>query len=138
MPATFYFAQVAHRVSYRVYYEDTDSIGVVYYANYFKFLERGRTEHLRAHGHDVVSLNAGGLNVVVHKVEATFRKAARLGDMIDVVTSFGIESAYRGRFRQRIEREGVLLVDADVDVVCTNVDQTLIELPEFLRATADE
>lgn len=129
---------MAHRVSYRVYYEDTDSIGVVYYANYFKFLERGRTEHLRAHGHDVANLNDSGLNVVVHKVNATFRKPAQLGDMIDVVTSFVVESAYRGRFRQRIEREGVLLVDADVDVVCTNADQTLIELPDLLRATADE
>ncbi len=129
---------MAHRVSYRVYYEDTDSLGVVYYANYFKFFERGRSEYLLAKGHDVASLNAAGVNVVVHAVSAKFRKSAGLGDVVDVVTSFGVESAYRGRFSQRVELDGVVLVEADVDVVCTNPEQTLIELPDAIRATAED
>ena len=49
------------RVSFKVYYEDTDSLGVVYYANYFKFMERGRTEFVGAHGRSVAQWNAEGV-----------------------------------------------------------------------------
>jgi len=122
-----------HTVSYPVYYEDTDCLGVVYYANYFKFLERGRTEYLGAHGHSVAALNGAGYLLVVHSVSATFRTGARLGDRLDVVSSFAITSPYRGRFGQRIERQGELIVDATVDVVCLDTTQTLIELPAPLR-----
>lgn len=127
---------VLHRVSYRVYYEDTDSLGVVYYANYFRFFERGRTEYLIDRGVDVAELNAAGVAVVVHSVNATFRRSARLGEVVDVVTSFGVESAYRGRFHQQIEGAGQLYVDAEVDVACVRNEQ-LIELPDVLRAAAD-
>jgi tol-pal system-associated acyl-CoA thioesterase len=128
---------VPHRVTYRVYYEDTDSLGVVYYANYFRFFERGRTEYLAARGHEVAALNATGIVVAVHAVTAKFRRSARLGETIDVVTSFSVESPYRGRFDQRIERGGELLVEASVDVVCTTSDQQLIELPDLLRSAVD-
>ena len=128
---------VPHTVSYRVYYEDTDSLGVVYYANYFKFIERGRTEYLAAHGQDVATLNASGVLVVVHSVTANFRRSARLGEMLDVVTSFAVKSPFRGRFAQRIERDGELVVEATVDVACLNPEQRLIELPPALRALAD-
>jgi acyl-CoA thioester hydrolase len=122
-----------HTVSYSVYYEDTDCLGVVYYANYFKFLERGRTEFLAATGHTVADLNAAGFLLVVHSVTATFKAGARLGDRLDVVSTFEVTSAYRGRFAQRIERAGELVVDAVVDVVCLDTTQTLIELPTVLR-----
>ncbi len=126
-----------HRVSYRVYYEDTDSLGVVYYANYFKFFERGRTEYLAAHGQDVAELNRAGVLVVVHSLTATFRKSARLGEMLDVVTGFEVKSPFRGRFAQRIERDGELVVEASVDVACLNPEQRLIELPASVRALTD-
>ncbi len=128
---------MTHRVSYRVYYEDTDSLAVVYYANYFKFFERGRSEFLSANGHGVAELNAAGVLVVVHSLNAQFRKSARLGEMLDVVTGFEVRSAFRGRFHQRIERDGELIVEATVDVACITAEQTLIELPEPLRALAD-
>jgi acyl-CoA thioester hydrolase len=60
-------ATVQHRVSFKVYYEDTDSLGVVYYANYFKFMERGRSEFLGAYGRSVAEWNADGVLLVVHK-----------------------------------------------------------------------
>lgn len=125
-----------HRVSYRVYYEDTDSLGVVYYANYFKFLERGRSEYLAARGLEVAELNRRGYMIVVHQVKATFRLGAELGDLLDVVSTFAVDSPYRGRFGQRIERDGALVVDATVDVACLDTERRLIELPDLVRALA--
>ncbi len=120
---------VEKRVSYRVYYEDTDSLGVVYYANYFKFMERGRSEFFSGEGRSIADWNATGYLIVVHSVQATFKRPAVLGDFVDVVTSFSLPSVYRGRFHQRIERAGELLVDGTVDVVCLNRDQNLVEFP---------
>lgn len=128
---------VPHRVSYSVYYEDTDSLGVVYYANYFKFLERGRTEFLASRGLSVAEVNRQGYLIVVHSVKATFRLGAELGDVLDVVSTFSVGSPYRGRFTQRIERDGALVVDAQVDVAClAAADRRLIELPRMLRDLA--
>lgn len=61
-------------------------------------------------------------------MQATFKRPALLGDFVDVVTSFSLPSVYRGRFHQKIERSGDVLV-ATVDVVCLNRDQNLIEFP---------
>ena len=70
------------------------------------------------------------------QVQANFKKAAVLGDLVDVVTTFTVPSVYRGRFSQRIERAGELLVEGTVDVVCLNRDQNLVEFPAGLRALA--
>jgi acyl-CoA thioester hydrolase len=131
-------ASAEHRVRFTVYYEDTDSLGVVYYANYFKFMERGRTELVAARtGRPVQEWNAAGYSLVVHKVEATFRLGARLGDVVEVVAGFSVKSPYRGRFAQRIERAatGEVCVQGYVDVVCLDAASgKLIELPAELAA----
>lgn len=124
----------SHTVSYKVYYEDTDCLGVVYYANYFKFMERGRTEFLAAHGKSVADWNRDGVIIVVHSAKAKFRKAAVLGDTLDVVSSFRIDSRFRGVFLQRIERDGELVADGEVEVVCVDRDQQLTEFPADLVA----
>jgi acyl-CoA thioester hydrolase len=78
---------VAHRVAVRVYYEDTDLAGIVYYANYLKFIERGRTEALRAAGIDQGALRAEtGLVFVVRRLSAEYRRAARFDDLLSVET----------------------------------------------------
>ncbi len=123
-----------HRVQYKVYYEDTDALGVVYYANYFKYLERGRTEHLGLLGPSIAEWNEQGYLFVVHSVQANFKRPAKLGDIVDVVSEFALTSPYRGRFQQRIERDGELLVDATVDVVCLDANQNLIEYPTAFKA----
>ncbi len=124
-----------HRVAFRVYYEDTDSLGVVYYANYFKFMERGRTELLSAGGRSIADWNADGYVIVVHSAAATFRRPARLGDVIEVVTTVSLPSAYRARFQQRLERAGELLVDGTVDAVCLK-DGELCEMPRGIVGLA--
>ncbi|NNJ12281.1 YbgC/FadM family acyl-CoA thioesterase [Chloroflexales bacterium ZM16-3] len=122
-----------NRVAYKVYYEDTDSLGVVYYANYLKYMERGRTEWVGAQGRPIQEWNRDGYNFVVYGLTMKFRQAARLGDLVEVVTSVKMSSAYRARFIQRVECRGALLVEADVDIVCLGEDQQLREFPSLSR-----
>ncbi len=118
-----------HRVGYKVYYEDTDSLGVVYYANYLKYLERGRTEYVGSRGRPIQEWNRDGYYFVVYEVQMRFRRSAALGDTVEVVSTFQRTSAYRGHFSQRIECRGDVLVEAEVDVVCVDPQQQLREFP---------
>ena len=106
----------------RVYYEDTDAAGVVYYANYLRFCERARTEWLRELGVGQQALmDAAGLAFVVRSVKADYLRAARLDDALEVITRI---SALRGAsllFEQDVQREGQLLFSAQVLVAC--IDQ---------------
>lgn len=121
-----------HRVTYKVYYEDTDCIGIVYHANYLKYMERGRTEYIAHHGRDIQEWNQLGFYFVVYSMTIKFRKAATLGDILDVISTFTLTSQFRGLFRQRIEREGVLIVEAEVELVCLDANQSLQPMPDLL------
>jgi len=103
----------------RVYYEDTDAAGVVYYANYLRFCERARTEWLRELGIGQQALMASdGIAFVVRSVKADYLRAARLDDALEVVTRI---AALRGAsllFEQDVRREGQLLFSAQVLVAC--------------------
>lgn len=122
-----------NRVSYTVYYEDTDSLGVVYYANYLKYLERGRTELVGQFGRPIREWNADGFYFVVYGMTIKFRRPAELGDRVDVVSTMTLGSPFRAIFQQRIERAGAVLVDADVEVVCLDRARTIQEFPAALR-----
>ena len=105
----------------RVYYEDTDAAGVVYYANYLRFLERARTEWLRALGYEQERLaQTMDLAFVVRSLSCEFRRPARLDQMLNVVAA--IESMGRAQivFDQRIDCQasGDLLLTASVRVAC--------------------
>ncbi len=102
----------------RVYWEDTDAGGVVYYANYLKFMERARSEWLRALGFDQSRLRDElGLVFVVHKVLIEYLKPARFDDLLTVTAR--LEHANRASLvmRQTIERDG-LLGRAEVTLAC--------------------
>lgn len=103
----------------RVYWEDTDGGGVVYYANYLKFLERARTEWLRTLGFVQTELAKDpGILFVVSSVNIEYRRPARLDDSLLIVSSCEQEGAACLRFDQRILRGEELLVTAAVRVVC--------------------
>lgn len=123
-----------HRVAYKIYYEDTDSLGVVYYANYLKYLERGRSEFVGAQGRPIQDWNRDGYYFVVYALTMKFKKSAGLGDLVEVVSAFALTSAYRGRFSQRIECRGETLVEAEVDIVCVDQRQQLREFPKLVPA----
>ena len=105
-------------ISMRVYYEDTDAAGIVYYANYLRFLERGRTELLRTIGHDQNVLIKEGIAFAVRSVSAEFLRPARLDDMLTVETSIASMSRVQVTFAQRILRDKDLLLDAKIRVAC--------------------
>ena len=120
----------------RVYWEDTDGGGIVYYANYLRFLERARTEWLRSLGHSQQELaRTPGILFAVAGLSIEYRRPARLDDELLITCEPRGERAASMRFLQRIERVpgGELLVEADVRVVCLDA-RTLRpkRLPDFL------
>lgn len=107
----------------RVYYEDTDAGGVVYYANYLRFMERGRTEFMRALGYDLRELARDpGILFVVANVDIDYRRPARHDDALTVTVAI----AERGRagltFAQQVRRGDELLAEAKVRVACVDAE----------------
>ncbi len=99
----------------RVYYEDTDFSGRVYHASYLRFLERGRTELLRAHGLTHLELAAdSGTVFVVRSMRIDFLAPARIDDLLSVETRVGAVRGASMEFQQRIVLDGKALVDATV------------------------
>ncbi|MCL2590551.1 MAG: tol-pal system-associated acyl-CoA thioesterase [Betaproteobacteria bacterium] len=105
----------------RIYYEDTDAGGVVYYANYLRFCERARSEWLRALGFGQQQLlAAGGPLFVVRSVQADYLSPARLDDNLTVVSTIHDLRNVSVLFLQRIFREGKLLFTAEVKIACVS------------------
>lgn len=127
----------------RVYYEDTDAGGVVYYANYLKFFERARTEWLNALGIDQAALLNTGIGFVVKKAEVDFVKPTKLNDQLEIVSTISQIRGVSISFEQRLylcgDREKVLC-EAKVKVVCLKLESfTPCRIPvavmeEFQRA----
>ncbi len=113
-------AAVAFSLPVRVYWEDTDAGGVVYYANYLKFLERARTEWLRALGVHQEALREQGQLFVVSHVDAHYLKPARLDDALEVHVGLGEARAASVVFVQSIWRGAEVLLRAQVKAVCVD------------------
>jgi acyl-CoA thioester hydrolase len=108
----------APTISIRVYYEDTDAAGIVYYASYLRFIERGRTEFLRALGHDQSQLMSEGTAFAVRSVSAEFLKPAKLDDLLVVETAIASLGRAQVVFAQRVLRDREVLLDAKIRVAC--------------------
>jgi acyl-CoA thioester hydrolase len=123
----------------RVYWEDTDGGGIVYYGNYLRFLERARTEWLRARGVSQGALRAdAGIQFSVVSVNVSYRRPAQLDDALTVTCEPQADGRASVRFAQRIFRGEELLLDADVRVACLDA-KTLRpkRLPEFVLEAAE-
>ncbi len=113
----------------RVYYEDTDAGGVVYYANYLKFMERARTEWLRSLGVEQDTL-VKELNVLfaVRSVSIDYKKPARFNDALTVTVVPNALKPASISFKQDIYKQGIeanLLTTSEVNVVCLNAEDFL-------------
>ena len=108
----------------RVYYEDTDSGGVVYYANYLRFLERARTEWLRSYGIEQDTLaQQDGLIFAVRSVQLEYVKPAKFNDLLDVSVAISKHGKASLTFDQTIRKaEGELLCAGQVKVACLAAD----------------
>lgn len=125
----------------RVYWEDTDAAGVVYYANYLKFMERARTEWLRELGVAQETLrDQDGRMFVVRRAEVNYRQPARYGEELQVVSRIAEHTPARLVFQQqvRLSGAGMLLVEGVVEVVCVSA-QTFrpARMPGWLQQLLD-
>ena len=111
-----------HRMQVRVYYEDTDFSGLVYHANYLRFMERGRSNYLRLLGADQRALfdeaasEAPGFAFVVRSMQLDFLKPAHMDDLLDIVTRPLEVRGASITLHQEVRRGSVLLLDAQVKV----------------------
>lgn len=127
----------------RVYYEDVDLAGIVYYANYLKYLERGRSEMVREAGISQLDMKAAGLVFAVRKVEAEYLKPANYDDELVVETRLDALKGASFDMPQRVLRGSEVLLEARIKVVILNAQGRAARLPADIRAkvtalTADD
>lgn len=126
---------MTHRFTIRVYYEDTDLAGIVYYANYLKFIERARTEWVRELGIDQGALKAeAGIVFAVRRVEADYLSPAKFDDVLSVETVLTRLTGARITLSQTVMRDGERLFAAEVTLVALSDDGKPARLPEAMRA----
>ncbi len=124
----------AHSFSVRVFYEDTDAAGIVYYANYLKFAERARTEALRLAGINQSELMRDEhIGFVVRRCEVDFLKPARLDDLLTIETSLNDISKVSIRMKQTIRRGDEACVTLSVKLAIVGKNGKLAKLPEFVK-----
>lgn len=125
---------MVHRFALRVYYEDTDLAGIVYYANYLKFIERGRSEWLRDLGIDQMRIKADtGVVFAVRRLEADYLRPAQFGDDLLVETALTELGGSRIALSQKVLRDNLVLFDAKVLLACIG-PRGPARLPLDLRA----
>lgn len=125
---------MSHLFSVRVYYEDTDLAGIVYYANYLKFIERARSEYVRSLGVDQSRLRSEeGIVFAVRRVEADYLSPARFDDELTVTTSLEAVSGARIVLRQNVLRGDQVLFTALVTLVALDDGGRARRLPANIR-----
>lgn len=128
-------ADGVHRFPIRVYYEDTDALGIVYYVNYLKFAERARTEMLRLHGHDQYDLLAKqGIGFTVRRCEVDYHAPARLDDVLQVHSSLVAMRGASLNLNQTLMRDEVLLAQLKLRIACVDAAGRAVRVPDQIRA----
>ncbi|GAB2879954.1 tol-pal system-associated acyl-CoA thioesterase [Microbulbifer echini] len=106
----------------RVYIEDTDAAGIVYYVNYLKYMERARTELLRSLGYDKPAMPQKGILLVVHSADVQYRRSAWLDDALRATAVVGKLGRAAVTFEQKIWRGNELICEGVVKVACVADD----------------
>ena len=123
-----------HTFPVRVYYEDTDLAGIVYYANYLKFAERARTEAVRMAGIDQSDLmREEGVGFVVRRCNADFLKPAKLDDLLTIETRLHDIGKVSIQMQQVIRRGEEILVELEIKLAVVGRDMSLIPLPPRIK-----
>ncbi len=126
---------MSHSFALRIYYEDTDLAGIVYYANYLKFIERARTEWVRGLGVDQTRVKAEqGIVFAVRRVEADYLRPAKFDDELRVTTDLLAISGARIELRQEVWRVEERLFTAGVTLVCLTDSGHPARIPPDIRA----
>jgi len=125
-------------IEVKIYYEDTDCGNVVYYANYLKYMERGRTEFLADHGFKVSDLAAQGTVFVVSRCEINYRSSAHLGETISVKTWIAEVTRSSLLFSHTMtdKASGRLIAEAQARLVCVDPNGKIKRIPSELQERA--
>ncbi|MFY0311184.1 tol-pal system-associated acyl-CoA thioesterase [Leisingera sp. D0M16] len=123
-----------HQFPVRVYYEDTDMGGIVYHANYLRFIERARSDWVRGIGVDQNAMREGGLIYVVRRIEADYLAPAKFDEELLVNTSMQNVTPARMVLSQEVTRDGQPLFRAQVTIVCITTGGKPARLPAEIRA----
>ena len=123
----------------RIYFEDTDSGGVVYHSNYLKFMERARTEWLRSIGIDQRHLKQDHqIMFVVHRIDIQYKFPARFNDDLIVKSELKDIGSSKIEFRQMIYRNDEMLIDANVDIACIDSEKFKpVRIPPTIKQTME-
>ena len=124
---------MTHQFALRVYYEDTDMGGIVYHANFLKFIERARSEWVAEMGIDQAEMREDGVVFAVRRIECDYLMPARYGDDLEVRTSTASVSGARLVLDQQVMRGEELLFSAQVTVACITMSGQPVRLPAALR-----
>jgi acyl-CoA thioester hydrolase len=124
---------MTHRFPVRVYYEDTDMGGIVYHANFLKFIERARSEWVAEMGLDQNAMREEGVVFAVRRIEADYMAPARYGDTLEVRTSTASITGARLVMDQVVTRGEEVLFAAQVTVACITMAGQPVRLPQILR-----
>ena len=124
-----------HSFDLRVYYEDTDLAGIVYYANYLKFIERARTEFVRGLGIDQVALKRDrGIVFAVRRVEADYVLPAKFEDILTVETSVIRQTGARLELAQDVRRNAEILFTSTITLVALQDSGAPARIPADIRS----
>ena len=130
----------------RVYIEDTDAGGIVYYVNYLKYLERSRTELMRTFGLERAAVSDAGWNFVVSDVSLSYKEPARLDDQLHATAVISAVGGATINFHQKVRRADAVLVAGDIQIACidrgtgrpTRLDTDLRQQIEATLAATEE
>ncbi len=121
-----------HVIKIKIYYEDTDAGGVVYHANYLKYLERARTEFLNNLGINIAEYHRKGILFVVSHIDISYKRPASLGDVIDVYSEIYELRGASMTIKNTIKKSEHLLCEALVNIACVNSQLKPMRLPKEL------
>ncbi len=127
-----------HTFPIRIFYEDTDMAGIVYYANYLRYIERARSDIVEQMGLDQRAMREADVVFVVTRVEADYLGSARFGDRLEVRTTHEPKGAVRWLFDQDVYLDDTLIFRAKVTAVCMNTAGKPTRLPAKLRLMLQE
>ena len=124
-----------HKAQYRVFYEDTDAMGIMYHANYISFCERGRSDLLRDLGFPVSNVDEQlGIGFVIRHIDANYLKMAKLDDLLTVETTIKELKNSSFMMQQSIFCQNSAVFTMDITVVCvSNETQKPVRVPQALR-----
>ena len=122
------------KYKFRIYYEDTDSVGVVYYANYLKYLERARSEAIYSLGLTNTKLRKDyGTLIIVKSCNIEYKKPARFEDELEIISSVLTKTKTSFTMKQIIKKHEELISEADVQLVTVNKEGKPVKIPEILQ-----